>query len=608
MSSPRHHRPEHSDRRRRSPVGSRAGSRNTSRNNSRKNSLTGADDINAPLTGFVFGNEGHEETVDRRHLAPRTGRTNSRSRSPLRRMSVPQLPTTDEILSTVGNRLEQLAEPLLAGERRETAPTPPPSFGRRVWNSFIRLVPKTLLSTAISIPTAVQGIIGVVKGSVPSDLLKRSFWKRLTVGQKFHAVGNGAASFGINIVLNLYYLPKAYHKLIHIFRNFRDDKYLNTASVWFAMWAAISSVEIAYESDQWVPEKATLNATIAYSFAMLNFIGYFGTRFCGDHDLLEALTKETTTQAEWVEMLKRINPSHLDNVSELYQDTVRPIFSTLEDAELPTRSEIGMLTEELATRLARYIDRINEISELELNIQEAHENTVILPTPRGEKIKQSLGLALDVATAAPIGIVATLLFMQKSADSFKDLFHLTIENDWIKRLIGIMAGLGSGGLYAYSAFKLRRTVLGLVEYLKENQSTVTYLTAAVLLTADIVSESGMENVARNIINREDNIVFMDNDRVGDLFIVLAAIGGTVVNTVASIKWLAPEPTASTAYFREGLNNYINYVSKIHDNRLAPDTLTALRANTIFTDRVDDRRFNNELEEAERGIRSMPTFV
>lgn len=450
----------------------------------------------------------------------------------------------------------------------------PTGLMHKFWHKAIK--PGLLYSTSFitALPNGLLSLLAPTHAA-PQKLITLSWWRSLSTGQLIHSLANGVASLSINIIMNLLFFPLAADEFYRNIKTFRHHPGKNISAITLGGAGALGAAAIAYMAFTLFPD--TLGGEIlACSAALVNFVIYVATRYIGATNVLKRIANlfddDIQTQKEFITLLDHLNPTHCPMLNDTYQQIHQHIFASYPNAVEAKEEDLQLLAEALARALSEYAemypDLINNPSQC-------------------AKLINGLLTFFDLTMAiALVGGPAMLTFSQKAFEGVQKIGELwasqslTDLNVWTKRTIAFVPGLASGAFYGNFGFDFRHLIIDFAKTIYHDPKPKDILFAALLLIGNVLSASGMQNVATSIVKDENNIVFVADNAYGLAFIMLNALGGFVVNSASTFKkaFLSTKTTPDSV---ASISSLADHFRRTNDHPLAKHTANAIRSLSLF---------------------------
>lgn len=408
----------------------------------------------------------------------------------------------------------------------------------------------------------------------------------------------------------------------------------NATSIFLGLNSGMAAAAITFEAFLWITTGGFFFPALfaALSFLNSSTSRYIGIKRV--FNLLRNLfNSDARVQSESIDALKHLNRDYqleLDNVLQ----SVRSILQNLLDQKISELlearhhldendlaaltqiriNELALLAKSKSTRVENLseidksqVDRIvNEktaeimLTKCKLNdhdydclFKELITKAAELETLHPDNIdtllfneKQTYEYVADYANtvfklifALVFGLSAGSIFMQKYFDAINILSKFISGQDlnesnmnlWLKRLIGVPSGIASGLLYGASAGDFPKLFfINLPSYVYSHPKEI--FSTILLLVANFYASSSMQNVARGVVNREDNILgLLSQGKMKEILPHLTHAGCGFVNILSELKKRSPSPAEPNHPTYEEI---IHYFENPNDHPIEHETALA----------------------------------
>jgi hypothetical protein len=409
---------------------------------------------------------------------------------------------------------------------------------------------------------------------ISADKLGADWWKSMSFKVRLHSVTNCFSSLTVNTLINAYFLPTFWTEFTKNIKHTFDgpgEFFDNSLAAFLALGGATAQMAIAYNAWLWLPfglATAAIPATISFSVTL-------ASRYLGVKNILRQIHHmfhdDAKAQAEFSDALEHVDEKYLNDLQAKYADITGSLPSRRIEARRRIAAEIQAkadarggkaedtplndkekheLTEKLKPFAANAPLSQDEYEYIEKEIAKAmsallsdHPDLIKDKTAMEYLTKYSLVFFKLSFAFFLVGAPYFLTFMQKGFDGVntlskfagKDLVGL---NEWIRRTIGVVPGLASGGMAFNSAYRIADTAWRHAVHLYHHPSDIPGTGAIGLM--NFFAASGPANVAAGVAANKDNVIGIHtNDDLDSTFVMLNGLAGGTVNTNASINTLYP---------------------------------------------------------------------
>lgn len=443
------------------------------------------------------------------------------------------------------------------------------------WRQLKKL-PLAAISLVAAAPSAINALAAPTSAE-PSDIVDGLWWRALSPVKIMHSLANAASSLGINTIMNLFFFPSAFNNFWANIKTFRQTPVGNIAYILLGIGGAIGASAVAYAAFHFFPG-SFLGELLAGSAALLNFTVLVATRYVGAVNFIKRIKNyfdpTITLQKELVDLLDHVKPE--------YKNEVKQKFLT------STQLALNGFTAQKAEDVDKIIENLVQALE---DYAKDHPYLFTDPT-KLELFTNGLLTLFDLSFAAIMLVVPTLTFMQKGVDGLGTLKGFISGDDlsdwspWAQRGLGLLPGLSSGFLYSSSAYDLRSTFVDTAKHLCSHPKQIP--SAILLLGANILAASSLENIAKGIVKKE-NITFVSkahsSKELVQAFIWTNALGGFSTNGKSTFAkaFLGEEPLAEKM---KSLDGFTKHIRNHGAHPISDDCANKLRAHSLFKKNTD----------------------
>lgn len=440
----------------------------------------------------------------------------------------------------------------------------------KIWQKAVKPTFVTALSIATAIPNGIFAALAPNHAS-PEKIIDSHWWRSLSKLKFVHTIANGTASLSINIIMNLLFFPLAAKEFYKNIKQLKQQPVFNLTAIILGIGGAVGAALLAYYAFKVLP--GTLGEAIAIGASSVNFAVYVATRYVGAAKVLKKLQifydKNGQTQKKLDALLSQIKPEHLPAIQSTYHLIHQRIKAQVQDHAILNPGQVATITEQLAIAL-------NEYAETHADL--LNQSTYL------ERFTNGMLTFLDLTFAIVfIGTPVTLTFLQKGFEGISKVGEFTSGNTlsdfnpWTKRSLGFIPGIASGIFYSNFAIEFRQLTQDIFIQLYKNPSSQQNLFAIILLLANILSASSLQNISSGVVHNEENIAFVSDNLPGHLFIALNSIGGFVVNSSSSFRkaFLCHQTSLET------LEDFKAFLGKSNEIILSPEAGQAIRLLSLF---------------------------
>jgi hypothetical protein len=392
--------------------------------------------------------------------------------------------------------------------------------------------------------------------NVGPEKIGPEWWNTMTNRTKAESVINLIASFWVNYPTNKKFIQDAWAKLKENTKDmFKSPKQFidNLFSIVLGLDSGLAAGALTLGAFTWIVwgGLALPSMISGLSFLIASTSRYIGLKRA--FKILENLfSHEAKVQKQAIDALHHLQlEKQLSlSVKQLFQLDMEN--SALANIERSIKDILQAFIDAEANKTLMSKDTLNDQDYEDLfkklvlalgTLESLHPDNIYHEKCTSEYIAEYSGVLVRLGFAIAFGLSTGCIFLQKGYDAVNLISKLVSGNDldqsdmhiWLKRAIGLPAGLGSGTLYAVSASEFPKLFfIALPTYLWNHPKHI--VSALFLLTTNYFASSSMHSVASGVLNRENNILgILPENPLKDILPYVVRTGSGFVNILSELK-------------------------------------------------------------------------
>ncbi len=416
----------------------------------------------------------------------------------------------------------------------------------------------SIVGLAASLTTAVNAATNASHSDAKD--ISYTWFKHMPKSIRVESVISFISSLWVNYPANKKFIEDAWGKLKNDTKDFFKSPghfFNNFFSFVVGLDSGAAAAILAISAFIWI---VWGGLTIPSLFAGLGFVINSTSRYLGFKRTLRQIeinfNDDAKVQKQGNDEINHINQDERLNLSELDLLELGILDSKLADAERSIMEILQAVTDaeaerKLASKPLNTDKKLNDQDYEDLyknlylalnKLQELHPDNILFNKKnKREYIAEYVALIFRLAIALACLVSAGGIFMQKGWDAYSFVLKKITGNDgedyniWLKRLIGLPAGMGSGSLYGVSAYEFFKLFFNDVPtYLWHHP--IHFISLYFLLSVNYFASSSMQSIANNVLSHPNNILgALSESPIKEAVPYAARAGAFFVNSLSEFK-------------------------------------------------------------------------